>query len=74
MTMIERVADAIATVLMNDGPRADMQDVARAALAAMREPTRVMVAVAVHAHDDSTFAGARDNWIAMIDMALREQS
>lgn len=84
--LVERVAEAIADTI-HHGLRwpwvpcassvpieaDDVRDMARAALAAMREPTEAMVVAALRAdrgmNSPTTIAG---DWRAMIDAALRE--
>ena len=82
MEMVERVARAICCAeRMNPddklGGWIHWQDAARAAIAAMREPTEHMMYVGGSSFEDSMFAngshvfdGAREAYRAMIDTAL----
>lgn len=64
MEMVERVASAIADGL---GRELDVERIARAAIAAMREPTDAMVLAGVHHDNMGDMAG---RWQAMIAAAL----
>ena len=66
--MIERVARAIVAA---DAMGSEAQ--ARAAIAAMREPTRAMADAANRATDDGA-GNARTTWRAMIDAALASEA
>jgi hypothetical protein len=72
MDMVERVARAVdaewASHIIN-GTLASPKDFARAAIAAMREPTEEMV----RAQWSETTCGV-EGWRAMIDAALNEKS
>jgi hypothetical protein len=78
MTMIERVAAAIETAWVESanqpGAAYDTKILARAAIAAMREPTEAMI-IAYHPllEFDSTQEEATFNWQVMIDAALEEK-
>jgi hypothetical protein len=69
MSLVERVARALAAAAGDDPNRywGEYQDDARAAIAAMREPTEAMVNVL-----RNTEHGILDDWHAMIDAALAE--
>lgn len=69
-TMIERVARAIAALHGSDDWRAFLGD-ARAAAAAMREPTAAMLDAAVPEMPDWGYLP--EDWQAMIDYVLRER-
>lgn len=60
--MVERVKAAIGAALMKQYP--DIEDVARAAIEAMREPTDEMC------KKGATAGGVRSTWVLMIDAAL----
>ena len=71
--MVERVATAIRTMQTRPGGYTDVEDVARVAIAAMREPTEAMEA----AGDDKaegwmSAAPAGPVWRAMCDAALAD--
>jgi hypothetical protein len=76
--VIERVARAICLAgVIPDDIRTECdsicgmcRDEARAAIAAMREPTEAMLGTAFHGHMESD--EARDIYQAMIDEALRD--
>lgn len=86
MTMVERVARAMATQHWHDnclwdGPFPSVEQyaddewtlwetTARAAIAAMREPTEGMVNIGQNKCDD--YLDAAECWAAMIDAALSE--
>jgi hypothetical protein len=65
--MIARVANAI----RNEGETATTEDKARAAIAAMREPTQPMALGSVTDESPSWLANVK-NWRVMIDLALAE--
>lgn len=69
--LVERVARAIAACNTMGG-----EEVARAAIAAMREPTEVMKCAGVSRggghHSDDGPGGTGAIWSAMIDAALKE--
>jgi len=69
MTMIERVTLAICRLPMHSPP----EDVARAAIAAMREPTDGMLRIGLPDEDDVELQGVIARWQAMIDAALSEK-
>jgi hypothetical protein len=62
--MIERAASAMAEL----GVKATWEDLAQAAISAMREPTLEMIAAAWHCD------GTGDIWKAMIDEALKDRN
>jgi hypothetical protein len=70
--MVERVARALEALCEHDGE--PVQEMARAAIAAMREPTREMIIagerVAPAAEGYSMPDDIPDTWRAMIDAAL----
>ena len=77
--MIERVAKAINDTMLQHGDYKP-DELARAAIAAMREPTEEMVAVGYDnfmwgpcgsTSDDLPDANPNDVWIDMIDAALK---
>ena len=74
--MIERVADAI--ISQHDTYHSTFLDSARAAIAAMREPTEAMVDAAVKDHDNhashmTSYHCVMEAWRNMIDAALEEK-
>lgn len=80
MSMIERVARAIAlSVLRDEGAWMDWVSEARASIEALREPTDAMVSAADNAMNSHPVLGPeragtiRTGYSAMIDAALNEQ-
>lgn len=79
-TMIERVARAIYAAMaapsepywgcLDEGTKHGAKSIARAAIAAMREPTETMVAAGLRLDPDGYVKG---NWYFMIDAALKEE-
>lgn len=68
-TMVERVAAALERCLS-----AVPEDQARAAIEAMREPTRAMAAASIEPSDHFQTIGTATNcWVAMVDAALAER-
>jgi len=75
--MIERVAKAINDAMLQHGDYKP-DELARAAIAAMREPTEDMGGAAVtdhdnHAHHMSSYHCVTEAWRNMIDAALEEK-
>ena len=72
--MIERVARAIRPALSFDAPVSLSHEAARAAIDAMREPTKGMIEVGRNAigSDFDHWAAPDDTWRTMIDAALEE--
>lgn len=72
--MIDRVALAFAGLHITTaaGTRVTHQDVARAAIAAMRTPSEAMEVAGVRAHTDDLDVMIETVWQAMIDAALRD--
>lgn len=70
--LVERVARAIRE--QSESIRNADISVARAAIAAMREPTSEMCAAGADSADDLSHMGAQTVWHAMCDAALSEQS
>jgi hypothetical protein len=69
--IIDRVADAIKAAI-NDGAKSDFgtatfPELARAAIAAMREPTEAMIQ---RAREERYLDEPHDTWQSMIDAAL----
>lgn len=75
--MIERVAKAIWGDLggwddLNGDTKETVRKEARAAIAAMREPTEAMLDTTVNPHCVETMEDIRDVWTDMIDAALSD--
>jgi hypothetical protein len=69
LTMVERVAEALREAYREPETRPYIE-MARAAIAAMREPTEEMV-LAGNEKASYDYGAARESWSAMIDEALK---
>lgn len=73
MDMVEKVAKAINDTMLNYGDYKPI-GLARAAIAAMREPTDEMLDAATRSEGDGNLeTDARNTYHAMIDAALEEK-